>query len=128
MHSVWKKRQMKQILLAMMTVACALATAADRDQTMTGWVSDAGCGAKHTQPGGAGCVRKCLKGGQDVGHPEWTAQKMVFVTDGDKMVWVVTNPNALRGQEGLHVRITAKADAGNGSLRVLNVASREEEK
>jgi hypothetical protein len=115
-------------LVGMMAVAAALGMAADRDQTMTGWVSDAGCGAKHTQAGGADCVRKCLKGGQDIGHPEWTAQKMVLVTDGDKTIWVITNPSALKGQEGLHVRITARLDASKGSLRVVNVASQEEAK
>jgi hypothetical protein len=119
---------MKHGLLGMMAVAGALAMAADRDRTMSGWVSDAGCGAKHTQPGGTGCVRKCLKGGQDIGHPEWAPQKMVFVTDGDKMLWVVTNPNALKGQEGLHVKVTARLDAAKTSLRVLTVASPEEEK
>jgi hypothetical protein len=36
-------------LVGMMAVAGALAMAADRDQNMSGWVSDAGCGAKHTQ-------------------------------------------------------------------------------
>ena len=115
-------------LLGMIAVASVLGMAADREQTMSGWVSDAACGAKHTQPGGADCVRKCLKGGQDIGHPEWVAQKMVFVTDGDKTIWVVTNPAVLKGQEGLHVRITARVDAGKGSLRVVNVASQEEEK
>ena|SRR5258708_4607563 len=119
---------MKRILFGIMAIASALVMAADRDQTMSGWVSDAACGAKHTQPGGAGCVRKCLKGGQDIGHPEWTAQKMVFVADGDKMVWVVTNPDALKGQEGLHVRITARVDAAKDSLRVVNVVSQEEAK
>ena len=121
-------RQMKHGLLGMVAVAGALAMAADRERTMSGWVSDAGCGAKHTEPGGAGCVRKCLKGGQDIGHPEWTAQKMVFVTDGDKVVWVVTNPAVLKGREGLHVRITARLDASKGSLWVVNVASPEEAK
>jgi hypothetical protein len=90
-------------LLGMMAVAAALG--------MAGWVSDAGCGAKHTQAGGADCVRKCLKGGQDIGHP-------VFVTDGDKTIWVIANPSALKGQEGL--------DASKGSLRVVNVTSLEE--
>src|ERR1700736_1415863 len=119
---------MKHALLGTMAVVSALMMAADRDQTMSGWVSDAGCGAKHMQPGGADCVRKCLKGGQDIGHPEWTAQKMVFVTDGDKMVWAVTNPTVLKGREGLHVKITARLDTANSSLRVVNVASQEEEK
>jgi hypothetical protein len=122
------KAAMKHILLCMMAIASTLVMAADRDQTMSGWVSDAACGVKHTQPGGADCVRKCLKGGQDIGHPEWTPQKMVFVADADKMVWVVTNPAALKGQEGLQVRITARVDAGKDSLRVVNVVSQEEAK
>ena len=121
-------RQMKHGLLGMVALAGALGMAADGERTMTGWVSDAGCGAKHTAPGGAGCVRKCLKGGQYIGHPEWTAQKMVLVTDDGKTIWVITNPDALKGQEGLHVRITARLDASKGSLRVVNVTSQEEAK
>src|SRR5258708_4759560 len=84
-------------LLGTMALACALGMAADREQTMTGWVSDAACGAKHTQPGGADCVRKCLKGGQDIGHPEWVAQKMVFVTDGDKTILGGDEPGCAEG-------------------------------
>ena len=34
-------RQMKHGLLGMVAAACALGMAADREQTMLGWVSDA---------------------------------------------------------------------------------------
>src|SRR2546428_3997295 len=47
-----------------------------RERTATGWISDENCGARHTKPGGAGCIKKCMHGGQDIGHPEWKPQRM----------------------------------------------------
>jgi hypothetical protein len=89
---------------------------------MTGWVSDEACGGSHMKPGGEDCVRKCLRGGEGVGHPEWKPQKMVFVIDGSKRILVVENPEALSGREGLHVRVVGRADSKN-NLKVLKVSS-----
>jgi len=71
--------------------------------TVTGWVSDESCGAEHVKPGGEDCVRKCIKGAVEL-NPEWTPQRMVFVTDGEHEIWIVENPEALRGEEGKHLR------------------------
>jgi hypothetical protein len=73
-------------------------------EVMEGWVSDSACGAKHTKPGGENCVKKCIRGGGSA-HPEWKAQKMVFVADSDGRVWAVANPSALEGFEGKHVTV-----------------------
>jgi hypothetical protein len=40
-------------------------------------------------------VRKCLKGGARVGHPEWKPQRMVFVADARDEIFVVANSEAL---------------------------------
>ncbi len=94
------------------------ASAKTKSITVTGWVSDEGCGALHTKPGGEDCVLKCLRGGAHVGHPEWKAQRMVFVTDEGQKIWVVVNPKALKGFEGKHVTITGQLNEAAKKVRV----------
>jgi hypothetical protein len=103
---------------------CALAAVAgEKRAQVSGWVSDEGCGAKHVKPGGADCIRKCLRGGASVGHPEWKPQRMVLVEDVEKSVWVVQNPEALKDHEGEHVKIAAVVNAAQKSLRVTQLLS-----
>ena len=113
------------LLLAWLIVLACVA--AEKDVTLTGWVSDEYYGAEHTKPGGADCIRKCMKGGAGIGHPEWKPQRMVFVSDQDKKAWVVENPEALKGREGQHVRITGRLDAKGKLVRVRQVVSLEGE-
>ena len=97
-------RTMRNRTLVALTVGAALALALsgkaeDKPANVMGWVSDEACGAAHTKPGREDCVRKCLRGGASVGHPEWKAQRMVFVADPDGQIWIVENPEALKGHE-----------------------------
>ena len=103
------------LILAVATLAVARADG--QDVEVTGWVSDESCGATHTKPGGEDCVQKCIKGAPHL-NPEWVAQRMVFVTDGEPQIWFVENPDALRGYEGKHMRITGKLDTDEQSLHV----------
>jgi hypothetical protein len=106
-------------LAAMLLLQVAIAASAKTKQiTVTGWVSDEGCGALHTKPGGEDCVLKCLRGGAHVGHPEWKPQRMVFVTDEDQKIWIVVNPKALKGFEGKHVSITGHLNTASKKIRV----------
>jgi hypothetical protein len=120
-------------LLALAVIAAlALASsglAEDKPSIASGWVSDEACGADHTKPGREDCVRKCLRGGASVGHPEWRAQRMVLVADPDGQIWVVANPEALKGFEGAHVRVTGQIDRKAKTVRVAEAkAVKEEEK
>jgi hypothetical protein len=90
--------------------------------TVTGWVSDESCGAMHTKPGGEDCVLKCLKGGAHVGHPEWKPQRMVFVTDDGHKIWVVQNPEALKGLEGKHIRLDGHLNPATRKVRVTTAS------
>ena len=74
----------------------------------------------HTKPGGEDCVLKCLRGGAQIGHPEWKAQRMVLVTDKGQKIWVVENPEALKGYEGRHVNITGQLNAARKMLRITS--------
>jgi hypothetical protein len=122
----------QRILLALaVSLALDIATfAREKTTKLTGWVSDENCGAKHTRAGGAGCIRKCMRGGEDIGHPEWKPQRAVFVADRDGKVWIVENPETIRGQEGRHVTITARLDATKNTVRVkqVSVLGNEQEK
>jgi hypothetical protein len=113
----------RALLVPVLWAAWALAPQAARSEEKpveaTGWVSDEACGAEHTKPGREDCVRKCLRGGASVGHPEWKPQRMVFVDDGGGAIWVVENPEALKGMEGAHVRVTSRLDTSAKTVHVL---------
>jgi hypothetical protein len=89
--------------------------------SLTGWVSDSACGTDHMKPGGKDCVKKCIKGGADIGHPEWKPQARVFVDEKEKKVWTLTNLDSLKGYEGDHVTISAKIQEDQKSLEVVEV-------
>ena len=116
-----------KILLAV--AACLIAglslsgSAKTKSVNATGWVSDEACGATHTKPGGEDCVMKCLRGGAHVGHPEWKPQRMVLVTDEGQKIWVVENPDALKGYEGRHVNITGRLNAAKKTVRVAKATA-----
>jgi hypothetical protein len=65
------------------------------------------CGAKH-MGSGAECVKKCIAGGM----------KPVFVTEKDKAVWSIDNPEAVKDFYGDHVTVTATADEAAKSVHI----------
>ena len=90
--------------LLFLVVAVAMASdEMGKAETVNGWVSDSKCGAKGANEGAAACTKKCLDEGA----------KMVVVTDSDKKVLMVENPDALKGHEGHHIAVTGhvKGDA-----------------
>jgi len=91
------------LIIALLLIPVSLES--DSREAMYGWVSDSGCGAKHTKPGGEHCVKLCIRGGGSA-HPEWKAQRMVLAGDADGKIWTVANPSGLAGLEGRHVSIS----------------------
>jgi hypothetical protein len=91
---------------------------------LSGWVSDAACGARHAGRGGADCIRKCIRGGEHI-NPEWKAQPMVLVAAADRSIWTVENPKALAGYEGREVRVWAGLNRGAYSVQIYAVVSVE---
>lgn len=95
---------MKKLLLvcavfSMFFLMIATVWAADdmaKSETVKGWVSDSMCGAKGASAGHEACAKKCLDKGA----------KMVVVTDEDKKVLTVENPDALKDHVGHHVAVT----------------------
>jgi hypothetical protein len=84
--------------------------AAPKSSKMTGWVSDAMCGAKGANANHMACAKKCAAGGE----------KVVFVTDNDKKVMQVANQDSLKDHAGQHVSILASTNS-DGSLQVDKV-------
>lgn len=72
---------MKKLTLGCILVFSAFSVAASAEQ-MTGYISDAHCGAKHSSPSAANtqCVEKCLKGGAD---PVLVSDGKVIKLEGD---------------------------------------------
>ena len=102
-------------------VAIPKLVASNDEVSLTGWVSDSACGTDHMKDGGKDCVKKCIKGGADIGHPEWKPQARVFVEEKEKKIWTLTNPDSLKGYEGDHITISAKIQDDQKSLEVIEV-------
>ena len=108
---------MKKVFAALLVMSFAMfvvaAGASDMGKTtnINGWVSETMCGAKHAAPGSEACVKKCIANGS----------KMAFVSDADKSVWAVDNPDKLAGHEGHHVTIAAHVDKEKKSVHVESV-------
>jgi hypothetical protein len=95
-------------------------------ETWIAWVSDQACGAKHSEPGHADCIRKCIRGGAAIGHPEWKPQPLVLVKESDRSVWTIDNPSSLSGLEGQRVRADVETDAARKAVHVKRVAEASE--
>lgn len=97
-------KKMLLLCLALSLVFFLVTFAAAADSTaVNGYVSDSLCGAKGAADGHAACMKKCMDKGA----------KMVVVTDDDKKVLEVENPDALKGHEGHHVTVTGHV---NGNM------------
>lgn len=91
------------------------------EQTWIAQVSDQACGAMHSGPGHADCIRKCARGGAAIGHPEWNPQPLVLVKEADQSVWIVDNPSTLSGLEGQRVRAGVNVDAVRKAVYINKV-------
>jgi hypothetical protein len=104
---------MKKFAFAVLTMALmvsmSLAKTKDapkaKTEKISGWISDAKCGAKVD----AACAKKCADAGE----------KLVVVSDKDKTIYQVENQDAVKEHAGHHVRVTATND--NGTLHVEKV-------
>jgi hypothetical protein len=95
-------------------VLCCLALslaalASPKSEKMTGWVSDAMCGAKGANAAHKACAQKCAGAGQ----------ALVFVDDKNHEVMKVANQDSLKGHEGEHVQILANEK--DGALQIDKV-------
>ena len=106
---------MKKTFAALLVMSIAMfmvaAGASEKSTNINGWVTDTNCGAKDAHAGAEACTKKCLAHGA----------KIAFVSDADKSVWTVDNPDKLAGHEGHHVTIAAHVDAKAKSVHVESV-------
>jgi hypothetical protein len=98
------------LLVVVVSFAAIAARAADSSK-ISGWISDSMCGAKHAGTGAA-CVKKCVDGGM----------QPVFVDEGQKAVWKIDNPDAVKNFYGDHVTISATADKDAKSVHIDSIA------
>ncbi|HEU4416573.1 MAG TPA: hypothetical protein VFT65_17420 [Candidatus Angelobacter sp.] len=115
MKFIMRKIALTLVALAfLVSVSVAKDPKAPKSTKMAGWVSDEKCGAKDID--NADCAKKCAEAGS----------KLVFVSEKDKSVINVDNPDALKGHEGHHVTVTGSMS--NGSLHVDKVDMLKESK
>ena len=99
-------KKLMLLLAAMCLAVLCVTTVWAADDTLSGWVSDTKCGAKGTSEKHADCAKKCIGDGA----------KMALVTDSDKKVLTVDNPESLTGHEGHHVSV--KGTVSGDSIKV----------
>jgi hypothetical protein len=85
------------LVLFMVTISSA---GSNKSETVNGYVSDSMCGVKGAAADQAECTKKCVEKGA----------KLVVVTDSDKKVLAVDNPDTLKGHEGHHVAVTGHVE------------------
>lgn len=64
---------------------------------------------------------KAAEKGKDMRLTGWVREqegKTVFENDKDKQTWTISNPDAVKGHEGHHVKVKAKLDEANHSLTI----------
>jgi|SRR6516225_12396522 hypothetical protein len=99
------------LLLAAGAFSAIAASAADSN-SMNGWISDSMCGAKHAGSGMA-CVKKCIDGGM----------QPVFVSEKDKSVLKIDNPDAVKDYYGNKVTVTGTVDSSSKTVHIDSVAA-----
>jgi len=99
-------KKLMLLLAAMCLAVLCVTTVWAADDTLSGWVSDTKCGTKRTSEKHADCAKKCIGAGA----------KMALVTDSDKKVLTVDNPESLTGHEGHHVSV--KGTVSGDSIKV----------
>jgi hypothetical protein len=104
---------MKKLLPILACVALLSAMAFASGATMTGYIVDEKCGAKGAHAGAESCAKKCIEAGE----------KAVFVSDADKTVLKLDNPEAIKGHEGHHVAVTGKVTEGVLHIDSLEMAA-----
>jgi hypothetical protein len=102
-------------------VAIGSVSAQQKSASRTGWISDEACAAEHTKTGRADCVQKCWRGGAAVGHPEWRPQRAVFVSDNDKAIWIIENPEAVKDFPAEHVVVAGQFDPAKKTIHVEKI-------
>src|SRR6185312_852873 len=64
---------------------------------------------------------KAAEKGKDMKLTGWVKEesgKTVFVNDKEKKSWDIANPDAVKGHEGHHVKVSAKLDEANHSVTI----------
>jgi hypothetical protein len=116
-----KGRPVLAFSLVCVLLALSSPSAQQKNVPRTGWISDEGCGAQHTKPGGADCVQKCWRGGASVGHPEWKPRRAVFVADDDQAIWIIENPEAVKNFPAAHVVVVGQLDSAKKTIHIEKI-------
>lgn len=106
-------KKLVRMVLAIV-VLVSLSSAKDphaRRMNLTGWISDSECAAKVGDLSNGECAKRCVEHGE----------KLVLVLDQGHRILTVDNPDAVRGHEGRHARITCKLANDNVHVDKLSL-------
>ena len=97
-------------ITATLFLAAAMASAA----TMTGWISDASCGAGNASAKAESreCAKTCLKNGADP----------VFVSDGDNKVYKISGKADVKAHLDYKVKVTGEVKGDTITINQIGKA------
>ncbi len=107
---------MKKLLAVAACIAMLGALALASSGSMTGYIVDEKCGVKGAHEGAEACAKKCAEAGA----------AMVFVSDQDKTVLKLDNPDAVKGHEGHHVSVKGSVKGDTLHIDQLAMAGEQE--
>jgi hypothetical protein len=84
-----------------------------KEATMTGWISDANCGAKNANAEGAGCAKSCIKGG--------SAAVLVV---GEKVYTIKGDGKKYMDHAGKEVKVTGTVDGDTIAIKSIEPAGK----
>jgi len=108
---------MKRILLLVMAFVFSFSMALAQSSAPSQDTSKAGQDTSKAEKKEAKAAEK----GKDMHLTGWIKDengKTVFVNDKDKKSWDIANPEAVKGHEGHHVKVSAKLDEANHSVTI----------
>lgn len=82
------------------------------DASLTGYITDSKCGAKAAHEGATECTVKCIKEGA----------KYVFVSDTDKKVYAIADPDKVAAHAGHHVTVKGSVEGDTLTVDSIDMA------
>ena len=95
---------------------CSAGSSASASRTIRGWFSDESCArqkvdAGKIEPTKTDCARKCLEKGV----------KLVFISETDKKLFIVSNPENFKANIGSYVELTGTTNDADQTIRIDSV-------
>ena len=111
-----KTKLMLLSIVLSVALLCSAASSASGSRTIRGWFSDESCArqkvdAGKIEPTKTDCARKCVEKGV----------KLVFISETDKKLFIVSNPEKFKANIGSYVELTGTTSDADQTVHIDSV-------